>query len=96
MRVRRAKTSCETSLTILALSLGESVVNHLARRCDDCQLRCVRFPYEYSPSLVVPTYHFALAREEDQITKLIGVSRVLWLSRLSQLIGRRMGRTGSP
>jgi hypothetical protein len=33
MRVRRARTSCETSLTILALSLGASVVNHLARRC---------------------------------------------------------------
>lgn len=32
MRVRRARTSCETSLTILALSLGASVVNHLARR----------------------------------------------------------------
>lgn len=32
MRVRRARTSCETSLMILALSLGERVVNHLARR----------------------------------------------------------------
>lgn len=32
MRVRRARTSCDTSLTILALSLGDSVVNHLARR----------------------------------------------------------------
>jgi hypothetical protein len=32
MRVRRARTSCETSLTILALSLGARVVNHLARR----------------------------------------------------------------
>jgi len=33
IRVRRARTSCVTSLTILALSFGESVVNHLARRC---------------------------------------------------------------
>ena len=33
MRVRRASTSCETSFTILALSFGDSVVNHLARRC---------------------------------------------------------------
>ena len=33
MRVRLASTSCETSLMILALSLGERVVNHLARRC---------------------------------------------------------------
>ena len=32
MRVRRARTSWETSLMILALSLGERVVNHLARR----------------------------------------------------------------
>lgn len=32
MRVRRASTSWETSLTILALSLGARVVNHLARR----------------------------------------------------------------
>lgn len=32
MRFRRARTSCETSLMILALSFGESVVNHLARR----------------------------------------------------------------
>lgn len=32
MRVLRASTSCDTSLTILALSLGDSVVNHLARR----------------------------------------------------------------
>jgi len=32
MRVRRASTSCETSLMILAFSLGESVVNHFARR----------------------------------------------------------------
>lgn len=36
MRVRLASTSCETSLMILALSLGERVVNHFARRCS-CQ-----------------------------------------------------------
>ncbi len=33
MRVLRASTSCETSLMIFALSLGESVVNHFASRC---------------------------------------------------------------
>lgn len=33
MRVLLDSTSCETSLMILALSLGESVVNHFARRC---------------------------------------------------------------
>lgn len=32
MRVRRARTSCETSLMIFAFSFGDSVVNHLARR----------------------------------------------------------------
>lgn len=32
MRVLLARTSWETSLTILALSLGDRVVNHLARR----------------------------------------------------------------
>ena len=32
MRVLRASTSCETSLMIFALSLGERVVNHFARR----------------------------------------------------------------
>lgn len=39
MRVRRARTSCDTSLTILALSLGDSVVNHLARRCEGAGAR---------------------------------------------------------
>lgn len=34
MRVRRARTSCETSLMIFAFSFGDSVVNHLARRCE--------------------------------------------------------------
>ena len=33
MRVLRERTSWETSLMIFALSLGESVVNHFARRC---------------------------------------------------------------
>lgn len=35
MRVLRARTSWETSLMILALSLGESVVNHLAKRWEE-------------------------------------------------------------
>lgn len=33
MRVRLDSTSWDTSFMILALSLGESVVNHFARRC---------------------------------------------------------------
>lgn len=42
MRARRAKTSCDTSLMILALSLGDNVVNHFARRtlpCRDSRMR---------------------------------------------------------
>lgn len=35
MRVRRDSTSWVTSLIILAFSLGERVVNHLARRCQE-------------------------------------------------------------
>ena len=33
MRVLRDRTSWETSLMIFALSFGDSVVNHFARRC---------------------------------------------------------------
>jgi len=33
MRVRLDSTTWDTSLMILALSLGERVVNHFARRC---------------------------------------------------------------
>ena len=40
MRVRRARTSWETSLMILALSFGERVVNHLARRWMEGQSMC--------------------------------------------------------
>lgn len=35
MRVRRDRTSWVTSLMILAFSLGDRVVNHLARRCNE-------------------------------------------------------------
>lgn len=37
MRVRRARTSCDTSLMILAFSFGDRVVNHLARRYEQHQ-----------------------------------------------------------
>ena len=66
IRVRLARTSCETSLTILALSLGDKVVNHLARRCGG--------RVSLSGGLVVfavqlgIAYHFALARQEYQVT----------------------------
>ena len=34
MRVRLDNTSCDTSLMIFAFSLGDSVVNHFASRCE--------------------------------------------------------------
>lgn len=60
MRVRRASTSCETSLTILALSLGARVVNHLARRyAASAGDFCIRG---------WGTNHFALAREQNEVS----------------------------
>ena len=35
MRVRRESTSCDTSLMILAFSLGDRVVNHFASLCEE-------------------------------------------------------------
>ena len=63
MRVRRARTSWETSLMILALSLGESVVNHFASRWRTCQPATQRPEGE-----AVKTNHLALAREEDEVS----------------------------
>lgn len=60
MRVRRDRTSWVTSLTTLAFSLGDSVVNHLARRWD----------WGQSASLTGAgwaTNHFALSGQEDQV-----------------------------
>ena len=71
MRVRRESTSWVTSLMILAFSLGERVVNHLARRCEE--------KFAVSSSEVPPacgvkkigvgheTNHFALSGQENQI-----------------------------
>jgi hypothetical protein len=56
--VLRARTNCDTSLTILALSLGDRVVNHLASR-----LFMVR--EEQDPDIYHITYHFALPRKEN-------------------------------
>lgn len=65
MRARLARTSCETSLMILALSLGERVVNHFARRCRMCGL--VR--WRQSRHTGEATYNFALTREQDQVSQ---------------------------
>jgi hypothetical protein len=73
IRVRRARTSCVTSFTILALSFGESVVNHLARRWIRM---CVR-RQSYSDS-GGPAHHFALSRQEDQVAAPI--SKVLFIT----------------
>lgn len=71
MRVRRDSTSWVTSLMILAFSLGERVVNHLARRCEEnlqsvqaSSSRCVHFGVGHE------TNHFALPRQENQIAGL--------------------------
>lgn len=66
IRVLRASTSCETSLMILAFSLGESVVNHFASRYGRTSEHA-RLSAEGACA-----YHFALPREEDEIA----VSRV--------------------
>lgn len=69
MRVRLARTSWETSLTILALSLGDRVVNHLARRWIFEEVRLVGRRTPWLGTRATPaagkTHHFALAREED-------------------------------
>lgn len=66
MRVLRARTSWETSLTILAFSLGDNVVNHFARRCrgdvvsnvvaDGTRVQGMR------------SYHFALTGEKNEVS----------------------------
>lgn len=60
MRVRRARTSWETSLIILAFSLGERVVNHLARRCEvsTCAMKEMG---------VCDTHDFALPRQQNHV-----------------------------
>lgn len=75
MRVRLDSTSCETSLMIFALSLGERVVNHFARRCID--------PRSTSVALggwALATDHLSLPRQEDQVAAYQSVSR--WHVRL--------------
>lgn len=63
IRVLRASTSWETSLMILALSFGESVVNHFASRCvHDGQL-LVRYT-----QVDDATYHFTLPREQNEVS----------------------------
>ena len=78
MRVRRARTSCETSLTILALSLGASVVNHLARRwgCELVWHQPAAAVVAATSAAAAPpppsqrgdTHHFALPREQDEVS----------------------------
>lgn len=72
MRARRAKTSCDTSLMILALSLGDNVVNHFARRCE-CRVLLVCCvvcrPRTLSTASERSTYDFALPRQQDEISR---------------------------
>ena len=58
MRVRLDSTSCETSLIILAFSLGDSVVNHFARRYSARNLLFPESKRQQGGGQVA--YHFAL------------------------------------
>lgn len=64
MRVLRDSTSWETSLMILALSLGESVVNHFARRCCGGILLTFRLKRRGGRR---GTHHFTLPGQEDEV-----------------------------
>ena len=69
MRVRRDRTSWDTSLMILALSLGERVVNHFARRCL-WEFLLLTFGLKRQGGRRGGrrgTYHFALPGQEDEI-----------------------------
>lgn len=80
MRVRRDSTSWVTSLMIFALSFGERVVNHFARRCclrerkirrnfkaGGCvdAGRGVNLRRYYGGRRNGRTYHLALSREQN-------------------------------
>ena len=75
MRVRRASTSWDTSLTIFAFSLGDSVVNHLARRWSTSSVlpqtcTCFFEPGHQERERLwenESTYHLTLAGEQDQV-----------------------------
>ncbi|PLN79513.1 hypothetical protein BDW42DRAFT_172673, partial [Aspergillus taichungensis] len=69
MRVRRDRTSCVTSLTILAFSLGERVVNHLARRCDKICVQSVSSELAGGSKAgwATRTHHFTLTGEQNQV-----------------------------
>ena len=72
MRVRRDSTSRVTSLIILAFSLGERVVNHLARRCSSKSRKksvggFSRLQDRSDSRVGDETHHFALAGEQDQV-----------------------------
>lgn len=52
---------------ILALSLGESVVNHFARRCCGEIQSSVALNDEVGDEVRRGTYHFSLPRQEDEV-----------------------------
>lgn len=64
IRVRRASTSCVTSRTIFDFSFGLRVVNHFERRC----VVGVSGSCHKHVSRRGGTNHFALPREENQIS----------------------------
>ena len=64
MRVRRERTSWDTSLMIFAFSLGDKVVNHFARRWTGISwLTGGEYAWQ-------KTYDFALPRQQNQVAAL--------------------------
>lgn len=96
MRARRASTSCDTSLTILALSLGDSVVNHLARRCERvpsvsrAPAHRRGGPGERGARGERGANHFALAGEENEVSGTVRSHQQL--ARACEPRGSRRGR----
>ena len=65
MRVRLDRTSCETSLTIFAFSLGERVRNHFASRCENSIL--ISLCKIEGWVTVGVAYHFTLPGKQDEV-----------------------------
>lgn len=80
IRVLRARTSAVMSLTILAFSFGDSVVNHFARRYNPSLSISCYFPLWRGGYVVVggsKTYYFALARQQDEVSAAVPVCEPL-------------------
>lgn len=77
IRVRLLRTNCVTSLTILAFSFGERVVNHFARRCGWIQISfkksSIPKSYPREEEEEEGTHNFALPGQENEISISTGL-----------------------